>query len=51
MLLSGEGGMAKLEGFKDGLKNLGIKDAKFLVYNGENILKGIEKKGYKDGGE
>lgn len=44
VLISGEGRLTKLDGFKDGLKNLGIKNVEFLVYNGENSLKGIEEK-------
>ncbi len=47
VLISGEGRLAKLEGFKDGLKSLGIKEVKFLVYNGENSLKGVEEKAIK----
>lgn len=44
VLISSEGRLSKLEGFKDGLKNLGIKNVEFLVYNGENRLKGVEEK-------
>jgi len=44
VLISGEGRLTKLDEFKDGLKNLGIKNVEFLVYNGENSLKGIEEK-------
>ena len=39
-----EGRLTKLDGFKDGLKNLGIKNVDFLVYNGENSLKGFDEK-------
>ncbi|MEJ5339462.1 MAG: ABC transporter substrate binding protein [Aquificaceae bacterium] len=44
VLISGEGRLQKVEGFKDGLKSLGVKDVELVVYNGGNSLAGIEEK-------
>lgn len=39
--------MSKLEGFKDGLKALGIEKVKLDVYLGENNLKKLEAEALK----
>ncbi|MGB9874430.1 MAG: ABC transporter substrate binding protein, partial [Hydrogenobacter sp.] len=44
VLISGEGRMSKVEGFKEGLKALGVKDIEFDLYVGENNLKKLEEK-------
>ncbi len=44
VLISGEGRLTKLDGFMDGLKNLGLHDVEFVIYNGENSLKSLEEK-------
>lgn len=44
VLISGEGRLTKLDGFRDGLKNLGLNNVEFVIYNGENNLKSLEEK-------
>ncbi|GAB6066069.1 ABC transporter substrate-binding protein [Aquifex pyrophilus] len=43
VLLTGKGRLQKLEGFKKGLKDLGIKNIKIDVYIGDNNLKTLEE--------
>ncbi len=44
LFISGEGRMSKVEGFKAGLKSLGLNKVEYVLFNGENSLKGVEER-------